>query len=73
MRTYFYTGPLSGVSLKGHGDIMLVPGAVVQMPPDNPYTERLIRKGWLADVLPLAPAETVSDTEPEPETPKRRK
>jgi hypothetical protein len=47
---YMYTGPLSGVSLKGIGDVMLIPGAVVALPAGHYYTERLIRKGWLSEV-----------------------
>lgn len=47
MKEYTYTGPLSGVSLKGFGDVMLHPGSVVQLPEGHSYTDRLIRKGWL--------------------------
>lgn len=68
MKSFIYIGPLSGVSLTGHGDIMLVPGGTVQLPDGNYYTERLARKGWLQEI----PAqenepETVENTiEPEP-------
>lgn len=51
MKSYIYTGPLSGVSLTGHGDVMLIPGSTVQLPEGNGYTERLIRKGWLHEVV----------------------
>lgn len=61
MKSYKYTGPLSGVSLRGHGDVMLVPGATVQLP-DHEYTARLIRKGWLHE------AATEQDNQPEPAT-----
>ena len=47
MKTYKYDGPLSGVSLKEHGDVMLIPGATVTLPEDNEYTGRLIRRGYL--------------------------
>jgi hypothetical protein len=47
MKEYTYSGPLSGVSLKGHGDIMLHPGGTVELPEDHEYTARLVRKGWL--------------------------
>lgn len=47
MKEYIYSGPLSGVSLKGHGDIMLHPGSKVELPEDHEYTARLVRKGWL--------------------------
>ncbi len=50
MKQYTYTGPLSGVSLKGHGDIMLHPGSVVELPEDHPYTSRLIKRGWLEEM-----------------------
>ncbi len=53
MKKYLYSGPLSGVSLKEGDDIidiMLIPDGVVSMPPDNEYTKRLIRKGWLREV-----------------------
>ncbi len=49
-KKYIYSGPLSGVSLKEGGDVILIPGGVVSMPPDNEYTKRLIRKGWLREV-----------------------
>lgn len=62
MKSYKYTGPLSGVSLRGHGDVMLVPGATVQLPGEHGYTERLIRKGWLQEVA------TEQDNQPEPAT-----
>jgi hypothetical protein len=55
MKEYIYTGPLSGVSLKGHGDIMLHPGATVELPEDHDYTARLVRKGWI----------TATDTPPQ--------
>jgi hypothetical protein len=47
MKEYLYKGPLSGVSLKGVGDVMLHPGAVVNLPEDHDYTRRLIKRGWL--------------------------
>ncbi len=49
-KDYKYSGPLSGISSKKFGDVMLIPGGVVSMPPDNEYTKRLIRKGWLQEV-----------------------
>lgn len=49
-RSYMYNGPLSGISSKEFGDVMLIPGGVVAMPPDSEYTKRLIRKGWLREV-----------------------
>lgn len=68
MKRFVYTGPLSGVSLKKGGDVMLVPGAEVRLPEGHGYTERLIRKGWLKEVdVPAAEVET------EIEKPKRRK
>jgi len=56
-----YSGPLSGVSLKGHGDIMLHPGAGVKLPEDHPYTRRLLKRGWLAEL----PAESKPKTKKE--------
>jgi hypothetical protein len=53
---YDYNGPLSGVSLKGHGDVMLTPGATVELPEGHLYTNRLIKRGWLT----LASAEADS-------------
>ncbi|NTU68929.1 MAG: hypothetical protein HGB02_08630 [Chlorobiaceae bacterium] len=67
---YIYTGPLSGVSLKEGGDVMLIPGAEVQLPEGNEYTGRLIRKGWLTAVKNLEPAPTEIEIE---EKTKRRK
>jgi hypothetical protein len=45
MKEYTYSGPLSGVSLKGHGDIMLHPGGTVELPEDHEYTA-----GWCVKV-----------------------
>lgn len=80
MKTYNYTGPLSGVSLKEHGDVLLIPGSTVQLPADNGYTQRLIRKGWLQEEQVEVKAEhnTQPEADPdpetsEPETKKRRK
>lgn len=68
MKKYIYSGPLSGVSLKNGGDVMLIPGTEVKLPEGHGYTERLIRKGWLKEVeMPAAEVET------EIEKPKRRK
>ncbi len=47
---YKYDGPLSGVSLKGHDDVMLMPGMVVELPEGHLYTRRLIKRGWLKEV-----------------------
>lgn len=47
MKEYVYSGPLSGVSLKGNGDIMLHPGSTVELPEDHEYTARLVKRGWL--------------------------
>ncbi|GEM_PF-1642260 len=63
MKTYIYSGPLSGVSLKEFGDVMLVPGAAVQLPDGHGYTERLIRKGWLEEV-PAEPVAAVQEIQP---------
>jgi len=48
---YEYNGPLSGVSLKGHGDVMLAPGATVELPEGHLYTNRLIKRGWLTPAI----------------------
>jgi hypothetical protein len=83
MKTYSYTGPLSGVSLKECGDVLLIPGSTVQLPADNGYTQRLIRKGWLQEEQGQGSSgkgqgglEAGTDPDPEtsrPETKKRRK
>lgn len=82
MKTYNYTGPLSGVSLKEHGDVLLIPGSTVQLPADNGYTQRLIRKGWLQEEQVQVEVQVEHNTQPEadpdpetsePETKKRRK
>lgn len=65
MKPFIYTGPLSGVSLKEFGDVMLIPGAVVEMPAEHGYTARLIRKGWLHEV---AAAGVIPEQENKPET-----
>lgn len=68
MKRYRYTGPLSGVSLRDHGDVLLIPGAVVELPAGHVYTERLLRKGWLSEVAeakkPRAKAAANEPTEP---------
>ncbi|MGE4402847.1 MAG: hypothetical protein AB7F61_14325 [Desulfobulbus sp.] len=61
MKQYTYTGPLSGVSLKGHDDIMLHPGAEVKMPEDHVYTKRLLKRGWLQEV-PAKKSKSVKET-----------
>jgi hypothetical protein len=74
IRDYIYSGPLSGVSLKDHGDVMLHPGCRVSLPDDHEYTARLLRKGWLAEVAEAAEEqapEPPEDGAPEPR--KRRK
>ncbi len=79
MKSFIYTGPLSGVSLKDHGDVMLVPGGTVQLPEENYFTARLIRKGWLQEVeIPAQEKEpeTVEDIiehEPAPAPDKKRR
>lgn len=77
MKSFIYTGPLSGVSLKDCGDVMLVPGSTVQLPAENYYTERLARKGWLQEIpaQEIQP-ETVQNTieqEPAPAPDKKRR
>jgi hypothetical protein len=78
MKSYIYSGPLSGVSLKEFGDVMLVPGATVQLPDGHGYTERLIRKGWLKEVLaePVAAEQEIqptTDNDAEQVTEKKRR
>jgi hypothetical protein len=64
-KNYIYTGPLSGVSLIGYGDVMLIPGAEVTLPDDHGYTARLKRKGWLTEIA-SAPAKPIKQkTDPE--------
>jgi hypothetical protein len=52
---YTYSGPASGVSLcEGKGkerrtrSVHLFDGQMVEMPPDHPYTKRLVAQGRLA-------------------------
>jgi hypothetical protein len=58
VKEYTYSGPLSGVSLKGSGDVMLHPGATVELPEDHPYTARLKKRDWLM--------ENPSESKPQP-------
>lgn len=61
MKTYTYSGPLSGVTMNGR-EVLLHPGRTVELDPDHPYTRTLIARRHLAflDQLeaPPAPAST---------------
>lgn len=73
IREYIYSGPLSGVSLKDHGDVMLHPGCRVSLPDDHGYTARLLRKGWLAEAAEAAEQAPEPPEDGAPEPSKRRK
>ena len=48
MTPYTYSGPLSGVTLAGGQEVVLIPGATVFLPADNDYTRTLIARMHLA-------------------------
>ena len=73
MKSFVYTGPLSGVSLNGHGDFLLIPNAIVKLPAHHEYTARLIRKGWLEEVKAAETKETEKPTDDVVTEKKRRK
>lgn len=60
MKTYIYSGPVSGVTLNtpdGPLEVMLHPGKPVHLPEDNEYVRTLIAKKRLSEV----PAEQVEE------------
>lgn len=44
---YVYSGPLSGVTLKDGTEVLLHPGAAVELPEDNRYVKTLRARGHL--------------------------
>lgn len=60
MAEYIYSGPLSGLSLRGadgaRSDVALTPGATVDLPADNPAVTALVHRGHLTAVPPPVPA-----------------
>lgn len=69
---YRYTGPLTGVTLRGGREVMLCPGAVLELPSRHPYVARLIARGLLtvekleAPRAPEKPTPTDERGEPDP-------
>lgn len=55
MKRYRYTGPLSGVTV-GDREVLLHPGAVVELDPENAYTATLLALGHLTEEPEAAPA-----------------
>lgn len=45
---YRYTGPLSALTLPDGRDVVLAPGAAVDLPEDNPVVTTLVALGRLA-------------------------
>lgn len=52
MTPYTYSGPLSGVTLAGGQEVLLLPGATVHLPADNDYTRTLLARQHLMPVPP---------------------
>ncbi|MDA8449836.1 hypothetical protein M4R23_09080 [Acidovorax sp. GBBC 3332] len=60
---HLYSGPLSGVTLAGGQETMLVPGGTVHLPAGHEYTRTLIARGHLTPAAADAdPAADASDT-----------
>jgi hypothetical protein len=55
---YHYTGPVSGVTLADGAEILLMPGAQVELPAAHEYTATLLALGHLAPVQSEAKANT---------------
>ncbi|MBK0416183.1 hypothetical protein JD974_17370 [Chromobacterium haemolyticum] len=56
---YLYSGPISGVTLADGQEIMLFPGAEVDMPEQHDYTRMLLALQHLSP-LPAEAAEPIS-------------
>lgn len=67
MPEYIYSGPLSGLTLRGAEgrriDVALTPGATVDLPADNLAVAALVHRGHLTEVSPPSPEPPVK---PEP-------
>ena len=76
MKDYVYSGPPSGVSLKGGEgkpvDVVLIPGATVGMP-DCAYTDRLVKRGMLTPVAEDEQVNAADEVASKPEAPKKKK
>ena len=46
MTSYFYRGVRTSLNIAGQ-DVLLCPGAAVELPEDSPYVQRLLREGKL--------------------------
>lgn len=56
MTLYRYSGPPSGATIDGK-EVLLHPGADVELPADNDYVRTLVALGHLTEVSkPVAPA-----------------
>ena len=55
-KVYVYTGPLSGVSLRGGKEVMLHPGNEVTLPDDNEFVKTLVAMGRLKEAASASPA-----------------
>lgn len=78
MKTYKYTGTnTTGVTLEANGEpleVMLFPGRAVELPDNDPWVERMVKRGYLVPVeTPGEPmkvarkAKVLSDAAPAPE------
>lgn len=72
MAEYIYSGPLSGLTLRGADgariDVVLTPGgATVVLPADNPAVAALVHRGHLTEVLPPVPASPLRKAATKPE------
>ena len=76
IKTYIYSGPVSGVTL-GEQEIMLHPGCTVDLPDDSEYTVILLLRGHLteaaAQVGQQDPQLQPDETDPAADNTKRRK
>lgn len=72
-KIYRYSGPLTGVTLPDGRDVTLAPGGQASLPPDNPFTRRLVALGRLADIdqpttaTPLIPPLSRGTKKPSPD------
>lgn len=68
MTPYTYSGPLSGVTLAGGQEVLLLPGATVHLPADHDYTRTLLARQHLAPVMPAPKPARAPKAVPTPST-----
>lgn len=60
---YLYSGPLSGVTLDDGQQVMLHPGAEIELPEQHDYTKTLVALGHLAPLPPVKSAKVKGESD----------